>query len=97
MKLLSRIDAFGIRPSLLMDSHSKYQTIFGCVLSIILAIIIIGSFVILGRELFIRKSPSVNLSSEYIEHPPKMNFYNNLEFFIALQKEKSPYLNKFYV
>lgn len=27
MKLLSRIDAFGIRPSLLMDSHSKYQTI----------------------------------------------------------------------
>ena len=41
MKLLSRIDAFGIRPSLLMDSHSKYQTILGSALSIILGIIII--------------------------------------------------------
>lgn len=88
LQYFSKIDAFGIRPSLLISSKSKYQTYFGATLSIILVVIILISFYILGKELFEKTSPSVNLSTEYVKHPMKLNFIGNYEFLVSLQNNK---------
>ena len=91
MEYLSKIDAFGIRPSLLTNTKPKYQTIFGGTLSIVLGIIMVISFYLLGKELVEKKTPSVNLSTEYINHPERLNFSGNFEFLLSLQnKNKSP-------
>lgn len=85
---LSKIDAFGAHPGLLINSKQKYKTFFGATLSILLVVIIIIYFFFLGKEWIERKSPSVNLSTEYITNPKKLGFKGNYEFLISLQSKK---------
>ena len=79
--LISSIDAFGIQPSLLIHSNRKHKSFFGGLLSIILIILLLLSLYHFGKELILKESPSVNLSSEFIhEHPKQINFFNHFEY-----------------
>ena len=85
MHYLSSIDAFGIQPSLLIKSKPKHKSFFGGVLSIFLGILLAGCVYYFGRELILKESPSVNLSSEFQEHPTNLSFFNRFEFLVSLQ------------
>ena len=87
--LISSIDAFGIQPSLLIHSNRKHKSFFGGLLSIILIILLLLSLYHFGKELILKESPSVNLSSEFIhEHPKQINFFNHFEFLISLLNDQ---------
>ena len=95
MHYLSSIDAFGIQPSLLIKKKSKHKSFFGGVLSIVLWILLAGCLYYFGRELILKESPSVNLSSEFQDHPTNLSFFNRFEFLISLQNsEMMPIVNE---
>lgn len=95
MHYLSSIDAFGIQPSLLIKKKPKHKSFFGGVLSILLGFLLAFCMYYFGRELVLKESPSVNLSSEFQDHPSKLSFFNRFEFLISLQdSEMIPTVNE---
>lgn len=84
---LSYIDAFGTTPGLLMNSKTKHRTNFGGSLALIMIILMLLCILFLGKELVYKESPSVNLSTEYIEHPDKLSYFGNYEFLFSLQNQ----------
>ena len=84
-KMLISIDAFGETPRLQINQKSQYHTLFGEIMSVLLyfiSLIAIGFFSI---EIFLKRSPSVNLSTQADEHPSKIPYYGNFEFLIGIQ------------
>ena len=83
--MLISIDAFGETPQLQINQKSQYHTLFGEIMSVLLyfiSLIAIGFFSI---EIFLKRSPSVNLSTQADEHPSKIPYYGNFEFLIGIQ------------
>ena len=79
------IDIFGYIPTLSIKNQLFYQTFFGGILTLLVIIIGIIATVFFSQELFKKSSPSVNLSSEPLMHPPRLNYFNNFEFLIGIQ------------
>ena len=79
------IDLFGHTPAFVINDKLLYKTFFGGIITIVVIIIAVISTIFFSQELFLRKSPSVNLSTETNPNPEKINFYNNFEFAISLQ------------
>ena len=83
-----KIDIFGYIPTLSIKNQLYYQTFFGGILTLIIIIIGIIATLFFSQELFKKSSPSVNLSSEPLMHPPRLNYFNNFEFLIGIQNSE---------
>ena len=79
------IDVFGYTPSLSIKNQLFYQTIFGGLLTLLIVIITIITLIFFSQELFNKNSPSVNLSMEALNHPQRLNYFDNFEFLIGIQ------------
>ena len=79
------IDIFGYIPSLSIQKQLHYHTFFGGILTVILILISIITIIFFSQELFNKKSPSVNLSTESLMNAPKLNYFDNFEFLIGIQ------------
>ena len=86
-KFFINIDIFGYIPSLSIKNQLHYHTFFGGFLTVILVIISITTIIFFSQELFKKTSPSVNLSTESLMNPPKLNYFNNFEFLIGIQND----------
>ena len=86
-KFFINIDIFGYIPSLSIKNQLHYHTFFGGFLTVILVIISITTIIFFSKELFKKTSPSVNLSTESLMNPPKLNYFNNFEFLIGIQND----------
>ena len=79
------IDAFGQSPQFLIKRKNYYHSVFGGIITIILYGISVISLIFFSQELFLKRAPSVNLSTESDEHPEKIQYYDNYEFLIGIQ------------
>ena len=79
------IDIFGYAPSLSIKNQLFYQTIFGGLLTLLIIIITIITLIFFSQELFNKNSPSVNLSMDALNHPQRLNYFDNFEFLIGIQ------------
>ena len=94
MHYLSSIDAFGIQPSLLIKSKPRHRSFFGGILSIFLGILLASCVYYFGKELILKESPSVNLSSEFQDHPTNLSYFDRFEFLLTLQYNYMPTVDK---
>ena len=81
------IDLFGHSPSFIIDNNLQYKTFFGGFLSLIAIIISIITTIVFSKELFLKKSPSVNLNTESNLNPEILYYFDNFEFIIGVQNE----------
>ena len=81
------LDLFGHSPSFIINNNLQYQTFFGGILSLIAIIISIITTIVFSRELFLKKSPSVNLNTETNPNPDILYYFDNFEFIIGVQNE----------
>ena len=79
------IDVFGYTPSLSIKNQLFYQTIFGGLLTLLIIIITLITLIFFSQELFNKNSPSVNLSMDALNHPQRLNYFDNFEFLIGIQ------------
>ncbi len=79
------IDIFGYTPSLSIKNQLFYQTIFGGLLTLLIVIITLITLIFFSQELFNKNSPSVNLSMDALNHPQRLNYFDNFEFLIGIQ------------
>ena len=79
------IDIFGYSPSLSIKNQLFHQTLFGGLLTLLIVIIAIIILLFFSQELFNKNSPSVNLSMEALNHPQRLNYFDNFEFLIGIQ------------
>ena len=79
------IDIFGYAPSLSIKNQLFHQTLFGGLLTLLIVIITIIILLFFSQELFNKNSPSVNLSMEALNHPQRLNYFDNFEFLIGIQ------------
>ena len=83
--LLISIDIFGYPPSFSILKQPFHLTVFGGILSAILIIIGFITLIFFSLPLFEKDSPSVNLSTENLPNPPKINYFNNFELLLGIQ------------
>ena len=81
------LDLFGHSPSFIINNKLQYQTFFGGILSLIAIIISIITTIVFSRELFLKKSPSVNFNTETNLNPDILYYFDNFEFIIGVQNE----------
>ena len=77
------IDAFGQSPQFLIKRKNYYHSVFGGIITIILYGISVISLIFFSQELFLKRAPSVNLSTESDEHPEKIQYYGNYDFLLG--------------
>ncbi len=85
--LLVSIDIFGYPPSFSILKQPFHLTVFGGILSVILIIIGFITLIFFSLQLFEKDSPSVNLSTDNLPNPPKINYFNNFEFLLGIQND----------
>ena len=83
--IFKKIDIFGYAPSLSIKNQLFHQTLFGGLLTLLIVIITIIILLFFSQELFNKNSPSVNLSMEALNHPQRLNYFDNFEFLIGIQ------------
>ena len=81
------LDLFGHSPSFIINNNLQYKTFFGGILSLIAIIISIITTIVFSKELFLKKSPSVNLNTESNLNPDILYYFDNFEFIIGVQNE----------
>ena len=62
-----------------------YQTFFAWILALWITILGIIRLTFFSQEFFKKNSPSVNLSSDSLRSPPKLNYFNDFEFLLGIQ------------
>lgn len=80
-KLVSMCDILSTKPRLYIDGSSRYKTVSGCVLSVLVAILSLLAFVAFGQDLFARSSPSSLTTREY--SPTSKVFGQDIFFAVA--------------
>ena len=81
------IDLFGHSPTFIINNNLQYKTFFGGILSILAIIIAVITTIFFSQELFLKKSPSVNLNTESNLNPDILHYFDNFEFIIGVQNE----------
>ena len=81
------IDLFGHSPTFIIDNKLQYKTFFGGILSILAIIVAVITTIFFSQELFLKKSPSVNLNTETNLNPDILHYFDNFEFIIGVQNE----------
>ena len=81
------VDLFGHIPSFIINKKLQYKTFFGGFLSILGIIVAIITAIFFSQELFLKKSPSVNLNTESNLNPDTLHYFDNFEFIIGVQNE----------
>jgi len=81
------LDLFGHSPSFIINNNLQYKTFFGGILSLIAIIISIITTIVFSKELFLKKSPSVNFNTETNLNPDILHYFDNFEFIIGVQNE----------
>ena len=66
----------------------------GGILSIFLGILLASCVYYFGKELILKESPSVNLSSEFQDHPTNLSYFDWFEFLLTLQYNYMPTVDK---
>ena len=84
-KFILFIDQFGQTPQFLIKKDTQYHSFFGGLMTIAVYIIAFIAFCFFCQEIFLKKSPSVNLSTETYEHPAKIPLFDNFELLVGIQ------------
>ena len=87
-KIILLIDQFGYTPQFIVKKENQYHSIFGGITTILLYFIGFVAFCFFAQEIFLKKSPSVNLSTQNDEHPSAIQYENNFEFMIGIQNNQ---------
>lgn len=87
-KIILLIDQFGYTPQFIVKKENQYHSIFGGITTILLYVIGFVAFCFFAQEIFLKKSPSVNLSTQNDEHPSAIQYENNFEFMIGIQNNQ---------
>ena len=88
-KYIQKLDVFGEMPKLLIKNEIRHHSLFGGLMTLVLICISIVAFCLFAQELFIKTSPSVNLSTQTNSHPDQINYFNNFEFLIGIQNKNN--------
>ena len=72
-KYIQKLDVFGEMPKLLIKNEIRHHSLFGGLMTLVLICISIIAFCFFAPELFIKNSPSLNLSTHTNSHPDKIN------------------------
>ena len=88
-KYIQKLDVFGEMPKLLIKNEIRNHSLFGGLMTLVLICISIVAFCLFAQELFIKTSPSVNLSTQTNTHPDQINYFNNFEFLIGIQNKNN--------
>ncbi len=81
------IDLFGHSPTFIINNSIHHKTFFGGILSILAIIVAVITTIFFSQELFLKKSPSVNLNTETNLNPDILHYFDNFEFIIGVQNE----------
>ena len=81
------IDLFGHSPTFIINNSIHHKTFFGGILSILAIIVAVITTIFFSQELFLKKSPSVNLNTESNLNPDTLHYFDNFEFIIGVQNE----------
>jgi hypothetical protein len=81
------IDLFGHSPTFIINNSIHHKTFFGGILSILAIIVAVITTIFFSQELFLKKSPSVNLNTETNLNPDILPYFDNFEFIIGVQNE----------
>lgn len=87
-KIILFIDQFGYTPQFLVKKENQYHSIFGGIITILLYVIGFVAFCFFAQEIFLKNSPSVNLSTQSDEHPSSIQYENNFEFMVGIQNNQ---------
>jgi len=80
------MDQMGLIPQFLIERNTKYKTLTGGFLSLILMILYILACILFGQELYLKQNPTMVISKIYQEEPELFNLtQKNFGFFIGLQ------------
>jgi hypothetical protein len=84
--LIIKADNIGLEPTFTFQSHKRYKTLIGGILSIFLYFLFIGGMLYFGRDLYERSSPMlVSSSSLNPKAAPLALTPTNFPFYIALE------------
>ena len=90
--IIKKIDFFGHPPSLYIKKQTSYPTLIGGIMSSILFMVTIGLIVFYGRELFLRKKPTLMTATQHIGSSQiKLNRSNMFIGFVMFAGNKSAF------
>ena len=90
--IIKKIDFFGHPPSLYIKKKTSYPTLIGGIMSSILFVVTIGLIVFYGRELFLRKKPTLMTATQHIGSSQiKLNRSNMFIGFVMFAANKSAF------
>ena len=90
--IIKKIDFFGHPPSLYIKKKTSYPTLIGGIMSSILFMVTIGLIVFYGRELFLRKKPTLMTATQHIGSSQiKLNRSNMFIGFVMFAGNKSAF------
>lgn len=85
-RILRLIDMFGVKPKLMYNNSSRYNSILGGFLSILVGITFALGFYAFGKEIFLKQLPTTIFSNEYYTSPERFNLTNDkFNFFIGIE------------
>jgi len=86
---------FGQTPGFYISDGKELKSYLGGIITLIIISISIIIGIILGKEIFEKNNPSVNLSTESYESPKKINYFDNYEVLISINNpDKIPEINE---
>jgi hypothetical protein len=91
---LKSLDLLGIKPGMYVNSEKSYKTALGGFMCCLWYCGIIFSIIFFGREMWEKKRPITNMSTETNHQPNIVFYYKNFEFVFALEDPNSN--NAFY-
>jgi hypothetical protein len=85
-KLVSSADFIGLEPTFTYQTKSRYKTIFGGLMSIVLGSLFLSGMLYFGRELYQRRNPTIISSSTLNPLPAPMDITpQTFPFYISIQ------------
>jgi len=86
-KYLLLCDMFGQTPGFYISDNKELKSYIGGVITLIILSISLILGIIFGKEIFQKKKPSVNLSTESDESPKKINYFDNYEVLLSINNK----------
>ena len=69
LDIISSVDSLGISPSLYIEKSTSFKTVKGGILTLLLYIFGLTTFFVLGRDLYLKKSPFIVISKNFLPEP----------------------------
>lgn len=95
LNLIKSSDFIGIKPGLVIDKSKRFTTVFGGILSLLVAVGLILSALFFSQDLVFYKYPNETRSVNYSVTPPSISIKNR-DFLLELKDENGKSLNPDY-